>query len=251
MKEEERQRAIRMRLARAGLRPSAGIPTGFAALDAALGAGGLPRGRMVELFGPPSVGKTTLLLASIAHLQRAGAGAAWIDADRTFDPAWAAALGVEIERVPVAQPVSAEEALAIAQQLTESGALDLVVIDSAAALVPSLELEAGIGNQSRGLQGRVLASGLRRLSAAAARSGVAVVLLNQVRSRRDRSGEEFETSAGGTPLKLYAAVRIQMDPAGGGARLSRSETSWRREPRRLNWPGNRAGGSRKARKTAL
>ncbi len=219
MKEEERQRAIRMRLARGGPRPVAGIPTGFAALDAVLGTGGWPRGSIVELYGPPSAGKTTLLLASVAYLQRGDAGAAWIDADHTFDPSWAAELGIELERVPVAQPVSAEEALAIAQQLTESGALDLLVIDSAAALVPSLELEAGIGNQSPGLQGRVLGSGLRRLSVAAARSGVAVVLLNQVRSWRGREGEELETSAGGTPLKLYAAVRIQMDPASGGARL--------------------------------
>jgi recombination protein RecA len=219
MKEEERQRAIRMRLARGGLRPAEGIPTGFAALDGVLGTGGWPRGSVVELYGPSSVGKTTLLLASVAHLQRAGAGAAWIDADHTFDPGWAAKLGVELERLPVAQPVTAEEALVIAQQLTESGALDLVVIDSAAALVPSLELEAGIGNQSPGLQGRVLGSGLRRLSGAAAKSGAAMVLLNQVRSRRGRAGEELEVSAGGTPLKLYAAVRIQMDPAGGGARL--------------------------------
>ena len=121
--------------------------------------------------------------------------------------------------MPVAQPVSAEEALAIAQQLAASGALDLVVIDSAAALVPSLELEAGIGNQSRGLQGRVLGSGLRRLSAAAARSGVAVVLLNQVRVSARPLGRGIETSAGGPPLKLYAAVRIADGPGGRRRRV--------------------------------
>lgn len=219
MKEEERQRAIRMRLARSELRQAAALPTGFAALDAVLGVGGWPRGSVVELYGPPSAGKTALLLASVAHLQRAGAAAAWIDADHTLDPAWAAQLGVELERMPVAQPVSAEEALAIAQQLAGSRALDLLVIDSVAALVPSLELEAGIGNQSPGLQSRVMGSVLRRLAVSAAKSDLAVVLLNQVRSRRDRAGEEFEISAGGMPLKLYAAVRIQMDPAAGGARL--------------------------------
>jgi recombination protein RecA len=219
MKEEERQRAIRIRLARSELRPAAGIPTGFAALDAVLGTGGWPRGAVVEIYGPPSAGKTALLLASIAHLQRAGAAAAWIDADHTFDPAWAAELGIELERMPVAQPVSTEEALAIAQQLASSRALDLLVIDSVAALVPSLELEAGIGDQSPGLHSRVLGSGLRKLSAAASKSSVAVVLLNQSRSRRDDTGQEFETSAGGADLKLHAAVRILMEFRADGARL--------------------------------
>jgi recombination protein RecA len=219
MKEEERQRAIRIRLARGECRPAAGIPTGFRALDDVLGTGGWPRGALVEIYGPPSAGKTALLLASIAHLQSAGAAAAWIDADHTFDPAWAAQLGIELERLPVAQPASAEEALAVAQQLAASRALDLLVIDSVAALVPSLELEAGIGDHSPGLHGRVLGSGLRRLSAAASKSSVAVVLVNQSRSRRDIAGEEFETSAGSADLKLLTAVRILMEFSAGGARL--------------------------------
>lgn len=215
MTEEERQRAIRMKLARSELRPAAGIPTGFAALDTVLGTGGWPRRALVELYGPPASGKTTLLLSSVAHLQSNGAAAAWIDADHAFDPAWAAELGVELEQMPVAQPVAAEEALAIAQKLAASHAIDLLVIDSVAALVPSLELEAGIGDQSPGLHGRVLGSGLRRLAAEAQKGGAAVVLLNQARSRRDREGEEIETSSGGASLKLYTDVRIRIEPAPG------------------------------------
>lgn len=219
MNEEDRQRAIRVKLARSEPHAAAGIPTGFTALDSVLGTGGWPRGAVVELYGPPSSGKTTLLLNSIAHLQGAGAGAAWIDADHTFDAAWAIELGLDLERMPVAQPVSAEEALGIAQQLAASHAIDLLVIDSPASLVPSLELETAIGDQSPGLHARVLGSGLRRLASAAARSGTAVVLLNQTRTRRDAAGEESETSAGGTALKLQMAVRIRIEPGAPGARL--------------------------------
>ncbi len=219
MKEEERQRAIRLRLARSELRPAAGIPTGFAALDDVLGTGGWPRGAIVEIYGPPSSGKTSLLLASIAHLQHSGATVAWIDADHTFDAAWAVELGVTPDGLPVVQPVSAEEALAIAQRLAASRVLDLLVIDSAAALVPSLELEASIGDQSPGLYGRVLGSGLRRLAAVATKCGTAVVLLNQARSHRNRTGEEVETSAGGAALQMHTAVRILVEPSQAGMYL--------------------------------
>ena len=221
MKEEERQRAIRLKLSqmesaparRAGHGPGTALSTGFAALDAALGMGGLPRGCLVELFGP-SCGKTTLALQVAAHLQKEGSTVAWIDSDHAFDPHYAVKLGVEIERLPVVEPESAEEALEIARRLALSGAVDLVVVDSAAALVPSLELEAGIGTSGPGLHSRVLASGLRRLAMAVKRAGASVLVLNQTRARPEPSGAESETTAGGPPLKLYAAVRIALGPAG-------------------------------------
>jgi recombination protein RecA len=218
LKEEERQRAIHLRLARmesVPRRPAGDLPTGFTAFDEALGAG-FPRGRIVEIYGPSSCGKTTLALQAVAYLQSRGFTAAWIDADRTFDPAYAAGLGVAIERLPLAQPDCAEEALEVARQLANSAALDLLVLDSAAALVPRLELSAGLGASSPGLQSRVLASGLRKLVTAVVRTGASAVFLNQTRTRVERSGEESETSAGGPALKLFAAVRIAMEPAGGG-----------------------------------
>jgi recombination protein RecA len=221
MKEEDRQRAIHLRLSQmqsapaggAGRRPGAALATGFAALDAALGRGGLPHGCLVELFGP-SCGKTTLALQVAAHVQKQGSTVAWIDSDHAFDPLYAVKLGVEIERLPVVEPESAEEALEIARRLAISGAVDLLVVDSAAALVPSLELETGIGLSGPGLHSRVLASGLRRLATAVARAGASVLVLNQTRGRPEPSGGEAETTAGGPPLKLYAAVRIALVPAG-------------------------------------
>ena len=198
---------------RAGHPGGPALSTGFAALDAALGKGGLPRGCLVELFGA-SCGKTTLALQVAAHLQKQGATAAWIDSDHAFDAQYAVKLGVAIERLPVVEPETAEEALEIARRLALSGAVDLVVVDSAAALVPSLELETGIGASGPGLHSRVLASGLRKLAVAVARSGASVLFLNQTRGRPEPSGGEGETSAGGPPLKLYAAVRIALGPAG-------------------------------------
>jgi recombination protein RecA len=220
-KEQVRQRAIRLKLSRMESAPArrpghpAGpaLSTGFAALDAALGMGGLPRGCLVEIFGP-SCGKTTLALQVAARLQEQGSTVAWIDSDHAFDPPYAVKLGVAIERLPVVAPESAEEALEAARRLALSGAVDLLVVDSAAALVPSLELETGIGASSPGLHSRVLASGLRRLAMAVARTGASVLFLNQTRSRLEPSGAETETTAGGPPLKLYAAVRIALVPAG-------------------------------------
>ncbi len=216
MKEEDRQRTIRLKLARQEVEPRAVLPTGFASLDSALGVGGLPRGRLVEIFGPASSGKTTLALQIVARRQKTGATAGWIDADHTFDPAYAASLGVEIERLPIVQPDSAEQAMEIARTLVLSGGLDLVVIDSAAALVPRLELEAGLGESGPGLHSRVLASGLRRMAASAARTGTCAIFLNQVRTRMRPAGEGSETSAGGPPLKLYAAVRIVLSQVARG-----------------------------------
>jgi recombination protein RecA len=217
MKEEERQQAILLRLARmrtAPDAPDAFFASGFRALDESLGRG-FPRGQMVELFGPAGCGKTTLAIQCVAHAQKNAFTAAWIDADHTFDPAWAAGLGVDMERVPFAQPATAEQGMEIARQLAGSGAVDLVVVDSAAALVPRLELEAGIGNDAPGLHARVLASGLRKLRHTLRKSGACVVFLNQMRNRPEASAGEGETSAGGAPLKLFAAVRIAMSPSAG------------------------------------
>ncbi|SPE42993.1 Protein RecA [Candidatus Sulfopaludibacter sp. SbA3] len=215
MSEEERQRVIRLKLARLQSRTGAVIPTGFAALDEALGVGGMPRGRIVELFGPSSGGKTTLALQIVSHAQQSGLAAAWIDADHAFDPAYAAQLAVNLEGLPLAQPEAAEEALEVARQLVLSGAVDLLVVDSAAALVPRMELETALGESGPGMQSRVLASGLRKLSAALARTGAAILFLNQTRGG---SGDS-ETSAGGPGLKLYSAVRISLEPAGRGVRF--------------------------------
>jgi recombination protein RecA len=216
-KEEERQRAIWLRLARMGTAsgaPDSFFASGFRALDEVLG-GGFPRGQMVEFFGPSGCGKSTLAIQCVARAQQNALTAAWIDADHTFDPAWATGLGVDMELVPFAQPATAEQGMEIARQLAGSGAVDLVVVDSAAALVPRLELEAGIGNDAPGLHGRVLASGLRKLRHTLRKSGACVVFLNQMRNRPEASGEG-ETSAGGAPLKLFAAVRIAMIPTAGG-----------------------------------
>lgn len=214
MTEGERQRAIRVKLARSEGRLTAFVPTGFGALDRAL-AGGLPRGRITEIFGGPSSGKTTLALDIVAHAQADGLSAAWIDVERAFDPAYAVRRGVILERLPVARPDTAEESLEIARQLAGSCGIDLLALDSAAALAPALELEIGLGDASLGLQSRILASGFRRLAFAAARTETAILVLNQVRSRGSPS--EAETTAGGPGLKLHAAVRISLEPAGGAA----------------------------------
>ncbi len=215
MREEERQRAIRRKLARMQDRAHSAIPTGFPPLDRLLGVGGLPRGRMVELFGPSGSGKTTLAIQISAHAQQNGASVAWIDADHTFDPSYAAQLAMNLEALPVAQPDAAEVALEVTRQLAASGAIDLIVVDSAAALVPRMELETALGESGPGLQNRVIASGLRKLSAVASRTGVSILLLNQTRGG---SGES-EVSAGGPGLKLQTAIRILLEPAPRGVRF--------------------------------
>jgi len=212
--EDHRQRVIRLKLARMENRPALTIATGFRALDDALGTAGLPRGRIVEIFGPPDCGKTTLALQIAGHSLRRRLSAVWMDAEGTYDPAYAADLGVPVEELPVIRPDSAESAMSMLNELARSAAVDLIVVDSAAALVPSLEMEAAIGGQSPGLQARVLASGLRTLARFAANGAVSTVFLNQARVRKDRSGEESETSACGPALKLHAAIRIALHPSG-------------------------------------
>jgi recombination protein RecA len=203
MSEEHRRRTIREKLARMSPAMPTAISTGLRSLDEA--TGGLPRGSIVELFGPSGSGKTSLALQAVAALQRAGGAAAWIDADRAFDPAFAALLGVAVEGLPVAQPESAEQAFEIARTLALSQAIDLIVVDSAAALTPEIELQTGIGKSGPGTQGRVLASGLRKLAASLRTSGTAALFLNQM-----RASEDGATSAGGPPLKLFAAARISL-----------------------------------------
>jgi len=215
--EDHRRRVIGTKLARLEFARQHGKPaiaTGFPALDEALGIGGFPRGAMTEVFGPSSIGKTTLALQWVAHLQGSAMAAAWIDADHTFDAAYAAALGVDLDQIPLMRPESAEEALEMTRQLVLSGALDAVVIDSAAALAPRFELEAGVDGGA-GLHSRVLASGLKPLARAVTKSDTAILFLNQTRRRMDRPAGETETSAGGPPLKLYASVRLVLEPAGG------------------------------------
>jgi recombination protein RecA len=204
--ESYRQRVIREKLARSDARRPEALPTGFNSLDAA--TGGMPRGGIVELFGDAGSGKTTLALQIAANVQAAGGSAVWVDAEHCFDAAYAMRLGVAMDRLPVAQPDSAEEALEIMRRLAESAAVDLLVVDSAAALVPQVELEAGIAASGAGLHSRVLASGLRRLAAAIRRSGSVALFLNQTRTSTARGGEDAGKAAGGPPLKLFAATRL-------------------------------------------
>jgi recombination protein RecA len=214
MTERERQRAIQVKLARSESRLPTFVTTGFDALDRAL-AGGLPRGHITELFGEPSGGKTTLALDIVAHAQAHGLSAAWIDVEHAFDAAYASRRRVILERLPVVRADTAEESLEIARQLAVSGGIDLLALDSAAALTPALELEIGLGDVASGLQSRILASGFRRLAFAAARTETAILVLNQVRSRGGAT--EAETTAGGPGLKLHAAVRISLEHAGRSA----------------------------------
>jgi recombination protein RecA len=195
------------------------LPTGFASLDKALGIGGLPRGQLVEIFGPASCGKTALALQMVGNLQHNGGAAAWVDAEHAFDATFAAHLGVEVSRLPVVAPESTEQACDMARRLAASGVLDLLVIDSAAALIPEVELETGFDTQTGALHSRVLGSALRRLAPSARRSGAAILFLNQIRIRPEPGVAQPETSAGGPSLKLYAAVRIGLFASGRTVRF--------------------------------
>ena len=213
--EQNRRRIIQNKVASRLLGSTAAIPTGFAALDQALGIGGFPRGAITELFGPPAIGKTTLALQWVAQAQESGQSAAWIDAEHTFDAAYAIALGVSLERLPLAKPETAEQAIEMARRLALSQAVDALVVDSAAALVPQAEMESGLAG-GPDLQARVLASGLRSLARAVVKTDTAILFLNQLRSRMTPAGRESgETTAGGPALKLYAAVRLVLESGAG------------------------------------
>ena len=186
------------------------IPTGALPLDIALGVGGIPRGRMIEIYGPEASGKTTLGLHIIAEAQRAGGVAAFIDAEHAVDPEYARNLGVKVDELLVAQPGTGEEALEIVDGLVRSGAVDVVVVDSVAALVPKAEVEGEMGDSHVGLQARLMSQALRKLAGSAAKSRTAVVFINQIREKIGVMFGNPETTPGGRALKFWAAVRIEV-----------------------------------------
>ena len=186
------------------------IPTGSLAIDLALGVGGVPRGRVVEIFGPESSGKTTLMLHVIANAQKAGGLAAFIDAEHALDPAYARKLGVNLDDLLVSQPDSGEEALTICETLARSNALDVIIIDSVAALVPKAELEGEMGMATMGMQARLMSQALRKLTAILAKSKTTCVFTNQLREKVGIMFGNPETTPGGKALKFYASVRIDI-----------------------------------------
>jgi recombination protein RecA len=186
------------------------IPTGALSLDAALGVGGMPRGRVVEIYGPESSGKTTLALHVIAEAQHRGGMAAFVDAEHALDATYAQKLGVDIDNLLVSQPDSGEQALEIAEVLIRSGAVDVLVIDSVAALVPRSELEGEMGEAQMGLQARLMSQALRKLTAIVAKSGTCLIFINQLREKIGVMFGNPETTTGGRALKFYASVRLDI-----------------------------------------
>ena len=186
------------------------ISTGCLSLDVALGVGGVPRGRVIEIYGPESSGKTTLALHIIAEAQKSGGYAAFIDAEHALDPVWAEKLGVNIKELLVSQPDHGEQALEITETLVRSGALDIIVVDSAAALVPRAELEGEMGDTHVGLQVRLMSQALRKLTGTVSRSGTAVIFINQIREKIGVVYGNPETTPGGRALKFYTSVRMEI-----------------------------------------
>ncbi|MFR2534478.1 MAG: recombinase RecA [Clostridia bacterium] len=186
------------------------IPTGSLSLDIALGIGGIPRGRIVEIYGPESSGKTTLALHMIAEAQKLGGEAAFIDAEHALDPVYAKHLGVNIDDLIVSQPDTGEQALEIAEALVRSGALDVIVIDSVAALVPKAEIDGDMGDSHIGLQARLMSQALRKLAGAISKSKSVIVFINQLREKVGVMFGNPETTAGGRALKYYASVRLDI-----------------------------------------
>ena len=186
------------------------IPTGSISVDVALGVGGLPRGRLVEIYGPESSGKTTLALSTIAQAQKLGGMAAFIDAEHAMDPGYAAALGVDVDNLLVSQPDSGEQALQIADVLVRSNAIDILVIDSVAALVPRAELEGEMGDTHVGLQARLMSQALRKLAGQVYKSNTCMVFINQIREKIGVMFGNPETTTGGRALKFYASIRIDI-----------------------------------------
>ncbi len=186
------------------------IKTGALSLDTALGIGGLPRGRIIELFGPESSGKSTLALHVVANAQRNGGVAVYIDAEHALDPAYATKIGVKIDDLLICQPDSGEEALNIAEALARSNAVDVIVIDSVAALVPKSELEGEIGDASIGLQARMMSQALRKLTATLAKSNTAAIFINQIREKIGVMYGSPETTTGGRALKFYSSIRLEI-----------------------------------------
>ena len=186
------------------------IPTGSLGLDIALGVGGIPRGRVIEIFGPESSGKTTLTLAIIASAQRAGGTAAFVDAEHALDPVYAEKLGVKVNDLLVSQPDTGEQALEITDMLVRSGAIDVVVVDSVAALTPKAEIEGEMGDQHMGLQARLMSQALRKLTGNIKRSNTIVIFINQIRMKIGVMFGNPETTTGGNALKFYSSVRMDI-----------------------------------------
>lgn len=186
------------------------VPSGSIALDLALGVGGYPRGRIVEIYGPESSGKTTLALHAIAEAQRGGGTAAFIDVEHALDPNYAAALGVDLDNLLVSQPDTGEQALEIAEMLTRSNAVDVIVVDSVAALVTKAELEGDMGDAHVGLQARLMSQALRKLTAAISRSKAVMIFINQLREKVGVMFGSPETTSGGRALKFYASIRVDV-----------------------------------------
>ena len=186
------------------------IPTGSIALNAALGVGGYPKGRIIEIYGPESSGKTTLAIHAIAEAQRAGGIAAFIDADHAFDRFYAAKLGVDIDNLWISQPDNGEQALEIAEQLIRSSAIDIIVIDSVAALTPKAEIEGDMGDNKVGLQARLMSQALRKLTSAISKTNTTCIFINQLREKIGVMFGNPETTTGGNALKFYASVRLDI-----------------------------------------
>lgn len=186
------------------------VPSGSLALDIALGIGGLPRGRVIEIYGPESSGKTTVALHAIAEVQRVGGQAAFIDAEHALDPLYASKLGVNIDELLLSQPDTGEQALEIAEALVRSGAVDIVVIDSVAALVPKAEIEGDMGDSHVGLQARLMSQALRKLSGAISKSKTIAIFINQLREKVGVMFGNPETTPGGRALKFYSSVRLDV-----------------------------------------
>lgn len=199
-----------MRLGERPVIQTAVIPTGSIALDVALGVGGLPRGRVIEVYGPESSGKTTVALHAVANAQRNGGIAAFIDAEHALDPDYAKALGVDTDALLVSQPDTGEQALEIADMLIRSGALDVIVIDSVAALVPRAEIEGEMGDSHVGLQARLMSQALRKITGILSNSGTTAIFINQLREKIGVMFGSPETTTGGRALKFYASVRLDV-----------------------------------------
>ncbi|MEV4122156.1 recombinase RecA [Micromonospora sp. NPDC049645] len=199
-----------MRLGERPVIQTAVIPTGSIALDVALGVGGLPRGRVVEVYGPESSGKTTVALHAVANAQRSGGIAAFIDAEHALDPEYAKALGVDTDAMLVSQPDTGEQALEIADMLIRSGALDIIVIDSVAALVPRAEIEGEMGDSHVGLQARLMSQALRKITGVLSNTGTTAIFINQLREKIGVMFGSPETTTGGRALKFYASVRLDV-----------------------------------------
>jgi len=191
------------------------IPTGALNLDIAIGIGGVPRGRVTEVFGPESSGKSTLALHIVANAQKQGGIAAYIDAEHALDPTYAAKIGVDVNELMISQPNSGEEALNIAEMLARSNAVDVIVIDSVAALVPKSELEGDIGDSFMGLQARMMSQALRKLTATLSKSNTAAIFINQIREKIGVMFGNPETTTGGRALKFYSSVRLDIRRIGG------------------------------------